>query len=352
MRLADLVRASGAVGRTSARLGKVALLADAVRALAPEERATGVAWLSGELPQGRIGVGWATLRGALEGTAPASEPALSVADAGAALGALATVRGAGSAAERARLLGSLLGRATEEERDFLVRLLGGELRQGALEGVLAEAVARAAGVSAADVRRAAMMAGALPPVAEAALAEGAAGLARFRLRLLRRGHEGVMVKALGAPYEAGRRGASWRKVKRAHTLDLVVLAAEWGHGRRRGFLSNLHLGARDEAHGGFAMLGKTFKGMTDAMLAWQTERLSTLALGESDGGVVHVRPELVVEVAFDGIQGSARHPSGLALRFARVKRYRTDKGPEQADTVDAVRALFLAQGARDAGAPP
>ncbi len=531
MRLADLVRASGAVGRTSARLGKVALLAGAVRALAPEERATGVAWLSGELPQGRIGVGWATLRGALEGTAPASEPALSVADAGAALGALAAVRGAGAAAERARLLGSLLGRATEEERDFLVRLLGGELRQGALEGVLAEAVARAAGVSAADVRRAAMMAGALPPVAEAALAEGAAGLARFRLRLLepvspmlaetapdvegalgdlgeaalewkldgarvqvhrdgeevrvfsrslrdvtpavpelveavralparrlaldgevialrpdgapepfqvtmgrfgrklevaglrralplsvlffdalhaegedlvarplserhaalaaalpaalrvprlvtgdagvaraflddalRRGHEGVMVKALGAPYEAGRRGASWRKVKRAHTLDLVVLAAEWGHGRRRGFLSNLHLGARDEEHGGFAMLGKTFKGMTDAMLAWQTERLSALALGASPGGagegsgasagmeegVVHVRPELVVEVAFDGIQASSRYPAGLALRFARVKRYRTDKRAGEADTVGAVRALFFAQAARDA----
>jgi DNA ligase-1 len=175
---------------------------------------------------------------------------------------------------------------------------------------------------------------------------GAAGA--FLVEALRRGHEGVVAKALGAPYEAGRRGAAWRKVKRAHTLDLVVLAAEWGHGRRRGFLSNLHLGARDPERGGFAMLGKTFKGMTDAMLAWQTERLRGLALGEGDDLVVHVRPELVVEVAFDGIQASPRYPAGLALRFARVKRYREDKRADEADTVEAVRALFLAQGARDA----
>ena len=152
-----------------------------------------------------------------------------------------------------------------------------------------------------------------------------------------------MAKALDAPYEAGRRGGSWRKVKRAQTLDLVVLAAEWGHGRRVGFLSNLHLGARDPASGGFAMLGKTFKGMTDEMLAWQTERLQRLAIGESDGFVVHVRPELVVEVAFDGLQASPRYPSGLALRFARVKRYRTDKRPEEADTIEAVRRIFEAQ---------
>jgi DNA ligase-1 len=161
----------------------------------------------------------------------------------------------------------------------------------------------------------------------------------FLADALRRGHEGLLAKALDAPYEAGRRGAAWRKVKPAHTLDLVVLAAEWGHGRRRGLLSNLHLGARDPVHGGFAMLGKTFKGMTDELLAWQTERLRALAVGESDGLVVHVRPELVVEVAFDGLQASPRYPAGLALRFARVKRYRLDKRPEEADTIDAVRAI-------------
>jgi DNA ligase-1 len=151
-----------------------------------------------------------------------------------------------------------------------------------------------------------------------------------------------MVKALGVAYEAGRRGAGWLKVKRAHTLDLVVLAAEWGHGRRRGWLSNLHLGARDPGSGGFVMLGKTFKGMTDAMLAWQTERFLELATSR-DGHVVHVRPELVVEVAFEGLQRSARYPGGLALRFARVKRYRPDKRAEDADTLDMVRALSTAE---------
>jgi DNA ligase-1 len=155
---------------------------------------------------------------------------------------------------------------------------------------------------------------------------------------LERGHEGVMVKALDAPYEAGRRGASWLKVKRAHTLDLVVLAAEWGHGRRRGWLSNLHLGARDPESGGFVMLGKTFKGMTDEVLQWQTERLLALETGR-DGIAVFVRPELVVEVAFDGLQSSSRYPGGLALRFARIKGYRHDKGPQDADTIETVRAI-------------
>jgi DNA ligase-1 len=155
---------------------------------------------------------------------------------------------------------------------------------------------------------------------------------------LARGHEGVMVKSLDAPYEAGRRGAGWIKVKRANTLDLVVLAAEWGHGRRRGWLSNLHLGARDPATGGFVMLGKTFKGMTDSMLAWQTERFQELETSR-DAYTVYVRPEVVVEVAFDGLQASTRYPGGLALRFARVKGYRPDKRPEDADTIDTVRAL-------------
>jgi DNA ligase-1 len=516
MQLAELVRVSGTVARTSARLDKIALLSAAVRALAPAERRVGVSWLAGELPQGRIGVGWAALQGALAASPAAGAPSLALSEVDETFSRAAAARGAGSSGERARILAGLFGRATEEERDFLVRLVGGELRQGALEAVLLEAVAKAAAVPAADLRRALMMAGALPPVAEAALAEGAAGLGRFRPRLLepvlpmlaetsadvaealselgeaglewkldgarvqvhregdevrvftrtlrdvtpvvpelveavralpvsrialdgeaialrsdgapqpfqltmrrfgrkldvealrrelplavlffdalhvegedlvtrpsrerqaalasalperlrvprlvtadpaaaeafledalRRGHEGIMAKALDAPYEAGRRGASWRKVKRAHTLDLVVLAAEWGHGRRKGFLSNLHLGARDPASGGFAMLGKTFKGMTDAMLAWQTGKLQAMALGESDGHVVYVRPELVVEVAFDGLQTSPRYPAGLALRFARVKRYRTDKRPEEADTLESVRRIFAGQVARE-----
>jgi DNA ligase-1 len=161
---------------------------------------------------------------------------------------------------------------------------------------------------------------------------------RFLDEALASGHEGVMVKAPDAPYEAGRRGAGWVKVKVAHTLDLVVLAAEWGHGRRQGTLSNLHLGARDPATGGFVMLGKTFKGMTDALLAWQTERLLELET-HRDGHAVHVRPELVVEIAFDGVQASSRYPGGVALRFARVKGYRPDKRAEEADTIDAIRAL-------------
>ena len=156
---------------------------------------------------------------------------------------------------------------------------------------------------------------------------------------LAHGHEGVMLKAADAPYEAGRRGAAWLKLKPAHTLDLVVLAVEWGSGRRRGWLSNLHLGARDPVHGGFVMLGKTFKGMTDEMLRWQTERLLALEIGR-DGHVVHVRPELVVEVAFDGVQASPHYPAGLALRFARVRRHRPDKRAAEADTIDAVRAIW------------
>ena len=168
--------------------------------------------------------------------------------------------------------------------------------------------------------------------------EDVAEAGRFLDHALERGHEGVMVKSPEAPYEAGRRGASWLKVKRAHTLDLVILAAEWGHGRRRGWLSNLHLGARDPSSGGFVMLGKTFKGLTDKMLAWQTERLLQLETHRDDS-TVYVRPGLVVEVAFDGVQGSTRYPGGLALRFARVKGYRHDKSPADADTIDMVRAI-------------
>jgi len=163
----------------------------------------------------------------------------------------------------------------------------------------------------------------------------------FFAEALARGHEGVVVKTLDSPYEAGRRGAGWLKVKPRHTLDLVVLAAEWGHGRRQAWLSNLHLGARDPQTGNFVMLGKTFKGLTDAMLEWQTARFLELETSR-DRGTVWLRPELVVEVAFDGIQTSSRYPGGMALRFARVLRYRPDKLPDFADTVDTVRLLHTA----------
>ena len=471
-----------------------------------------MSYLSGDLPQGTVGVGWAALRAA---PAPAPPPArLELLAVDAALERLKSTTGPGSVASRRRLTDDLFGRATAPEHDFLRGLLLGELRQGALEGVMVEAVAKAANVPARDVRRAAMLAGDLPIVAQAALAEGAKGLDAFRLQVLRPvkpmlaqtaadladalgrispaavewkldgarvqvhrlgnevrvftrtladatarvpeivagvlslpvdaavldgeavalrpdqrprsfqetmsrfgqeldvgrgrarvplsafyfdclhldgddlldrrgtdrfdalassvpedmrvprdmakdadaaslvmeralslGHEGVMVKDPAAPYEAGRRGAAWLKVKRAHTLDLVVLAAEWGHGRRRGWLSNLHLGARDPGSGGFVMLGKTFKGMTDVMLAWQTEHLQTLETGRDDY-TIYVRPELVVEVAFDGVQNSPRYPGGVALRFARVKGYRPDKRPADTDTIDTV--LAIAQG----GSPP
>ncbi|MFZ5890876.1 MAG: ATP-dependent DNA ligase [Myxococcota bacterium] len=161
----------------------------------------------------------------------------------------------------------------------------------------------------------------------------------FVASALEAGHEGVLVKSLNAPYDAGRRGSSWLKLKPVHTLDLVVLAAEWGNGRRQGFLSNIHLGARDPVGGGFVMLGKTFKGMTDAMLSWQTKRFQELAADQS-GHVVHLRPEQVVEVAFDGVQESSQYPGGLSLRFARVKSYREDKRAEEADTIGRVREIF------------
>jgi DNA ligase-1 len=163
---------------------------------------------------------------------------------------------------------------------------------------------------------------------------------QFLDRTLAAGHEGVMAKSLTAAYEAGRRGSGWLKIKPVHTLDLVVLAVEWGSGRRTGKLSNIHLGALDPATGGFVMLGKTFKGMTDAMLEWQTRRFTELADGPTDGYVVKVRPEQVVEIAFDGVQGSTRYPGGMALRFARVLRYRDDKRPDDADTIDTVRTFF------------
>jgi ATP-dependent DNA ligase I len=501
--LDEVAETSAAVAASSARLAKVERLAACLRRLQPAEVHPAVAFLAGELRQRQIGVGWATLR---EPPPPAATPTLTVVEVDAAFDRIGRLAGPGSLGERRRLLAGLLGRATAAEQRFLVRLLSGELRQGALEGVMVEAVARAAGIQAAEVRRALMLRGALGPVAELALARGVPGLRELRLQVgrplqpmlaqtapsiqaalarvgeaavewkldgirvqvhragaevavftrtlddvtarvpevveaarslpveaavldgevialqpdgrphpfqitagrvgsrlevdrlaaalplttflfdllhldgedlidrggaerhaalaaavpeplriprtvtadppaaerflgdtLARGHEGVMVKSLAAPYEAGRRGAGWLKVKPVHTLDLVVLAAEWGHGRRQGWLSNLHLGARDP-DGGFVMLGKTFKGLTDELLAWQTGKLLELQVA-SDGYTVQVRPELVVEVAFDGLQRSPRYPGGLALRFARVLRYRPDKRAEEADTIETVRAL-------------
>ncbi|HEY1368097.1 MAG TPA: ATP-dependent DNA ligase [Gaiellaceae bacterium] len=498
MLLLEVARTSEAVAGTSARLAKIDAIASCLRRLEPGEVPIAVAYLSGELPHAPIGIGWAALR---ELPAPAASATLTVSEVDSLLRQLGATTGRGSQSARRALLADLLGRATETEQRFLTGLLLGELRQGALDGVMADAVARAAEVPSAAVRRARMLAGDLGSVAAAALAAGEAGLEQFGLELLRplepmlaqtaddlaqalartgpaavewkldgariqahrlgdevrlytrnladitgrvpelveairalpveaivldgeaiaiaadgrphpfqvtmsrfgsrteraipltaaffdclhldghdlldrpvrerfaalaasvpeelrvprvetedageaerfletalaAGHEGVMVKALDAPYEAGRRGGSWLKVKRAHTLDLVVLAAEWGHGRRQGWLSNLHLGARDPG-GGFVMLGKTFKGMTDAMLAWQTEKLLELET-DRDRHVVHVRPELVVEVAFDGVQSSSRYRGGLALRFARVKGYRPDKSAGEADTIDTVRAI-------------
>jgi DNA ligase 1 len=511
--LADIVATSRRVGDTPGRNAKIAALAATLRALAPAEIPIGVAYLSGETPQGRSGIGYAMLRDASPATG-ADAPTLGLVDVDAVLGRIAATMGPGSKAERTRLLSSLLARATDDERDFLFRLLLGELRQGALEALMLDAIAAAAALPVAAVRQAAMVADGAASVASAALSEGASGLARFALVLMQpvapmlaqpasdvaealrafgtasfewkldgarvqvhrsgddvrvftrnrndvtasapeivdamraiasrdlvldgeaialqadgapqpfqttmrrfgrtkdvaamqaslplsvyffdclrlegrsltaapaaerfdallqalppelivprivtaeraaaeaffddalsRGHEGVMAKSLEAPYEAGRRGASWLKIKRAHTLDLVVLAAEWGHGRRQGWLSNLHLGARDDVDGGFVMLGKTFKGMTDDMLAWQTDALLSRAV-RRDEWTVHVRPELVVEIAFNDLQASPRYPGGLALRFARVKRWRDDKTAADADTIETVRAIYAGQLAR------
>ncbi len=504
MLLAEIAEVSRAVAATSARLAKIGALAAALREAGPAEVPIAVAYLSGELPQRQVGIGWAALR---DGFAAAASPTLTLSQVDASLSAIGAVAGKGSAAARKALVGELFSRATEGEQRFLFGLLSGELRQGALEGVMIEAVARAASVPASEIRRAMMLRGSLGAVAAAALAGGSAALHAFGLEVgcpvrpmlaasapgiedalakiggpaavewkldgiriqahlsegsvrlftrtldeitgrlgdvaavlaklpvraavldgelialradgrplpfqdtasrtatqeaacdapavplsvflfdalhvdgadlidlpgarrhaelaavvppellmprlvtnsageataffrdaVARGHEGVVVKSLDTPYTAGRRGAGWIKVKPRHTLDLVVLAVEWGHGRRRGWLSNLHLGARDPATGGFVMLGKTFKGLTDDMLEWQTERLLALE-DRRDSWTVHVRPELVVEIAFDGVQRSPRYPGGLALRFARVLRYREDKPAAQADTIDTVRAL-------------
>ncbi|MGN9819908.1 ATP-dependent DNA ligase [Streptomyces sp. SD11] len=511
MLLSRLANVSQEVAATSARSRKVALLAELFRDAEADDVPIVIPYLAGRLPQGRLGVGWKLLGTSVP---PAGEPTLTVREVDGRLTALGAVSGTGSQAERARLVGELMGAATESEQKFLRALIGGEVRQGALDAVAVEGLARATGAPSADVRRAVMLAGSLQTVAERLLADGPEALEAFRLTVgrpvlpmlahsapsvaealdklgacvveekldgirvqvhrdgdevrvhtrtldditdrlpeitraarelkgerfildgevialdgngrprpfqetagrvgsrvdvataaeavpvspvffdalsvdgqdlldlpfadrhaelarlvpepmrvrrllvpdptdeaaraaaeefstdtLARGHEGVVLKSLDAPYSAGRRGASWLKVKPVHTLDLVVLAAEWGSGRRTGKLSNLHLGAR-RPDGSFAMLGKTFKGLTDVMLAWQTERLQELAVEpvEKSGYVVTVRPELVVEIAYDGLQRSTRYPAGVALRFARVVRYREDKTPAEADTVETVLA--------------
>ena len=506
-----LVETSARVSAVPARLAKVRELAERLRTLEAAEIEIAVQYLSGETPQGRFGIGYKVLRAASAGTS-SSEPVLTIGEVDASLAAIASMGGAGSTERRGAALRALFSRATAAEQEFLIRLLVGELRQGALAGVMVDAIAAAATLPATQVRRAAMYANNLGAVARVALLEGAAGLAQFQLaplspvapmlaqtaadvgealeqlqgevafewkmdgariqvhkvgdivriytrslndvtkavpeiveavRLLpvqeiildgeaiafnasgrphpfqitmRRfgrkldveqlraqlpiqafffdclrlegesiadrpgrervaalaratpaalqiprlitssatdalafyesaidaGHEGLMAKSLDAPYEAGNRGASWLKIKRAHTLDLVVLAAEWGHGRRTGKLSNLHLGALDPATGEYVMLGKTFKGLTDAMLEQQTREFLARET-DRDDWTVYVRPELVVEIAFSDLQASPRYPGGLALRLARVKGYRTDKRVEEADTMETVRRIFRAQ---------
>ncbi|MDR2985659.1 MAG: ATP-dependent DNA ligase [Nocardiopsaceae bacterium] len=549
MLLSDIVSTSAGVAATSGRKAKIDQIAELLARVPVDEVPVAVAFLSGDLTQRQIGVGYAALMGLPTSSspwsgspaaeevaeeaaqeeahiAPARQACLTLTETDVAFEEIGALAGTGSQARRRELLASLVGRATESERQFLVRLIAGDLRQGALEGVMSDAVAKAARAPAAEVRRAHQLRGSLAEVARAALGAAASGgtedvvaaLRAFTLRVgqpvrpmlaasapslgaalekispaalewkidgiriqihregdrvrvfsrtlddithrvpeivsmalsmrvssavidgeavalrqdgrpypfqvtaaraasqaqgagraaeraavpltaflfdllhvdgedlidlpeeerfarlatiapddaliprtvtgdpaeaasffadaLERGHEGVVVKATGSTYGAGRRGGDWIKVKPRTTLDLVILGAEWGHGRRTGWLSNLHLGARDPETGGFVMLGKTFKGLTDAMLTWQTERLLALANEPQDKsgarpfGVVMVRPELVAEIAFDGVQASRRYPGGVTLRFARVLRYREDKKAAEADTIDMVRALW------------
>ncbi len=505
MLFAKLVETSGRVAKTSKRLEKTDLLSTLLRQLQPNEVEIAVAYLSGATRQGRIGIGYATLRDAASESA--DQPSLEILEVDRALDELAAVRGPGAEARRRDALKQLLVRAMREEQQFFTGLLMGEIRQGALEGIMLDALAKASGIPGDRIRRAAMLAGGVAPIAQAVLEKGEAGLAQFDVQLFRpvqpmlaqtaedvnealeelgeaafeykfdgarvqahksgdriaifsrgsndvssavpevvdavralpahdlildgevlsldaqgrpqpfqvsmrrfgrkldvdrmlselpmhpfwfdviylnggslidepqatrfaelekltpaaalvphlttsdpnsaedflhkaleSGHEGMMAKSRTAGYAAGARGQSWLKIKKARTLDLVILAAEWGNGRRQGWLSNLHLGARDTAKGGFAMLGKTFKGLTDEMLTWQTEELLKLEIAR-DKYTIYVQPKIVVEIAFNEIQVSSRYESGLALRFARVKRYRPDRSAADADTFETVQKL-------------
>lgn len=504
MRLAAVVETSRLVAETTKRLAKIDLLAKLLKQAPAEEVEIVVAFLTGRARQGRIGIGYGNLRDAKE--SPASEPSLEVAEIDRTFEDITKAQGSGSQRRKLELLSAVFARATASEQQFLMGLLMGELRQGALEGIMLDAISKASGIPADRVRRAVMMAGDIAVVGRALLEKGEAGLHAYDVQLFRpiqpmlaqtaedvtealadlgeaalefkmdgarvqvhksgaevlvytralndvsaavpevveavralpahdlildgevlsllpdgrpqpfqitmrrfgrkldvsrmrselpmtafwfdllylnggslldepqarrfqslaelapasliphtiasdaaagaqfleqsieRGHEGIMAKATGATYAAGGRGQSWLKIKRPRTLDLVILAAEWGHGRRQGWLSNLHLGARDTEKGGFAMLGKTFKGLTDEILAWQTQELLKLEIGR-DNYAVHVEPKLVVEIAFNEIQVSPRYPSGLALRFARVKRYRPDKTVAESDTFQTVQKM-------------
>jgi DNA ligase-1 len=511
MLLARLVEVVSKVRATTKKTEKTALLADFLRQTQGKETELAALYLSGALPQGKMGVGWRMIQDAMLDEAPSGEP-LTLTGVDQIFEAITADRGSGSTERKIGAVRRLFQRASPEERQFLAQLVMGELRQGALEGLILDAIARAAKLPAGDVRQAMMFSGNLGEVARVAVEEGAPGLSRFSLRLftpiapmlansaqdveetlerlgeaafeykldgariqvhkggdevkiftrqlqdvterlpeviewaravpvrdfvvegeaialrpdgrpfpfqitmrrlgrikdveqvrrdiplssflfdclylegegsvialpyqqrvellskaipssfmiprivtrdraeaegflthaLAAGHEGVMAKSLTAPYVAGQRGFHWLKLKAAVTLDLVVLAAEWGHGRRKGWLSNLHLSARDPESGQFVMLGKTFKGLTDEMLKWQTEKLLSLEVSR-DEWAVYVRPELVVEIAFSEIHESPRYPGGLALRFARVKRYRPDKSATEADTIQTVTELFKKQ---------
>jgi DNA ligase 1 len=496
--LAAVVTASKEVTDTSSRSRKISILAELLRRLDPEEVPLAVGFLAGVPRQGRVGVGYSTIYGIEQ--APAGVASLTVDELDRAITGVQQLKGSGSVARRKQLLGELLGRATEQEADFVKRLFTGELRQGALAGLMVDALAKAAGVPGEVTRRSLMLSGDLTRTAELALAEGEEGLRGVGFELfrpilpmlastaesaqdavasferasvewkldgiriqihrrgdevrvytrnlnditdalpgivravrplpvrqavfdgealwmgvdgpasfqdtvsridseappegivtflfdllhvdgddlldtpleqraarleaiaphlkipgvvtsdpeeaqrvldeaLRAGHEGVVVKDAASLYSAGRRGKAWRKVKPVRTYDLVVLGAEWGHGRRRGWLSNLHLGARDPSTGEFVMVGKCFKGLTDELLEWQTKELLERETARQ-GIAVFARPELVVEIALDGVQSSTRYPGGVALRFARVKRYRPDKNAEEADVIDDLRALL------------
>jgi DNA ligase-1 len=505
MLFANLVKTSGCIASTTKRLEKTDLLATLLKQLHPDEVEVTVAFLSGYTRQGRIGIGYSTLRNATG--PPAGSATLEILEVDRVFTELSKIAGPGSEARRRELLQSVFLRSTADEQQFLIRLLGGELRQGALEGIMLDALAKASNLPAERIRRAAMMAGGVAAIARAVFERGEPGLAQFDIQLFRpvqpmlagtaddvadaleelgeaaleykfdgarvqvhksgdqvavytrqlndvsaaipevvqavralpandlildgevlaldregraqpfqvtmrrfgrkldvektmaelpitpfwfdllylnggslvdeqqakrfaelgklapaealvpnlitssraqaedfldralqSGNEGIMAKSRAAGYAAGARGQSWLKIKRARTLDLVVLAAEWGNGRREGWLSNLHLGARDTVKGGFAMLGKTFKGLTDEMLAWQTQEFLKLEVAR-DKYTVYLDPKLVVEIAFNEIQVSSRYVSGLALRFARVKRYRPDKSAAESDTFDTVQKL-------------
>lgn len=501
--LEQVAQTSAAVAQIAGRKKKIELIASLLAEAPAGERAIAARYLAGEVGR-KLSIGYATV-GELRGrVAPAAAARLSLAEVDRRFAAIAAASGGGSAKARRDAYGALLAASTALEQGFLGALVLGELRQGALDAIVIDALARAAGAPVGQVRTAYMLAGELGAVAEAALADGAAGLARFGLTLFRpvlpmlaqtaedaaealaslggaaslehkldgfrvqlhkegdtvraysrrlndvtetvpelaaairalpparlildaeaialgpsgrprpfqdtmrrkaadagggltlslfdvllagdrtllaaparerfaalealapglavprivtadpaeaaafydaaiaAGHEGVMAKALDAPYEAGRRGAAWLKIKRVRRLDLVVLAAEWGSGRRRGWLSNLHLGARQGGER-WAMLGKTFKGMTDEVLAWQTAELLAREVDREDH-IVHVRPELVVEIAFNDVLRSTQYASGFALRHARLVRYRPDKTAAEADTLDAVRAIAAADG--------